>query len=500
MDKESSVDVDSWLSDQQREYIPLTLIQHPEQRTKQQDCNMAELTQTGDIDPMLSVQLAFKHHCEADSGETLQHILNASTITKQVDKILTPIESSICKRFVLIEGAPGIGKSFLLECITRQWRDEILFTMLEIMLLAHLHDSSIDLTRSNSDLLCLFCKGDRKAKEILAVCSNYILASSGEDMSFLFGSYDELLKNLQKDCLIAKISIQELISLCGIVVSSCPHASVNLCKLAGVRVEILGKTEQERQHYIEQSIKGNQLWIKALTQYFHHPTIINNNCFAPLNTSIFLLLYQLGIPLPNNPTEINSQFIIQSICQLLVKFGCPVPENITDLSALPESCKNMIDYLAKLSLDSHNKNKLVFSSEDIQLACPDTVHVAILERTDGFGLLQTFKHFSVAGKTTASNFIQEYLAAYYIIITDLRREKELQSLSAGGDSIAQFFDDHLKCVCLYQCFKEAGDEKMCKFIEEAEIFNKKVKAINMCESLNIEIKQINIHKIFFCLN
>jgi len=498
MDKEptkTNVDFDSWPSDQQREYIPLALIQHPEQRTKQQDCNMAKLTQTGDIDPILNIQLAFKHHCEADSCETLQHIFSASTVSKQVDEIQTPIESSVWRRFVLIEGAPGI--SFLLECITCQRRDKILFKMLEIMLLAHLHDSGIDLTKSSSDLLCLYCKGDSKAKEISAVCSNYILASCGEDMSFLFDSYDELLKN---HCLIAKILIQKLIPLCGIVVLSRPHASVNLCKLAGVRVDILDKTEQEQQHYIEQLVKGNQPRIKALTQYLHNPIIISNICFAPLNTSIFLLLYQLGIPLPNNPTEIDSQFIIQTICQLLVKFGCPVPENITDLSALPESYKNIIDYLAKLSLESHNKNKLLFSSEDIQLACPDMV--AILERTDGFGLLQTFIHFSIAGKTTASNFIQEYLAAYYIIITDLRREEELQSLSAGGDSIAnssQFLDDHLKCLRLYQCFKEAGDEKMCKFIEEAEIFNKKVKAIIMCESLNVEIRQINMHRIFFCL-
>ena len=128
--------------------------------------------------------------------------------------------------------------------------------------------------------------------------------------------------------------------------------------------------------------------------------------------------------------------------------------------------------------------------------------VTILEMTDGFGLLQTFQHFSAAEKTTASNFIQEYLAAYYVIITDLQREEELQSLLAGGDSIAnssQFLDNHLKCLGLFQCFKEAGDEKVRKFIEEAEIFNKKVTAINMCELLNVEVRQINMHGIFFSL-
>ena len=224
MDKEpakTNVDFDSWPSVQQKEYIPLILIQHPEHRTKQQDCNMAKLNKTGDIDSILSVQLAFKHHCEADSRETLQHIFSASTVTKQVDEILTPMESSVLRRLVLSEGAPGIGKSFLLECMSCQQRDKILFKMLEIMLLAHLHDSSIGLTKSSGDLLCFFCKGDSKAKEISAVCSNYILASCGEGMSFYFDSYDELLKNLQKDCLIAKILLIPSLWYSNVILSTC---------------------------------------------------------------------------------------------------------------------------------------------------------------------------------------------------------------------------------------------------------------------------------------
>ena len=50
-------------------------------------------------------------------------------------------------------------------------------------------------------------------------------------------------------------------------------------------------------------------------------------------------------------------------------------------------------------------------------------------------------------------------------------------LSGGDNSITiscEFLRDQLKCFRLFCCFHEAQDHQMCKSIEEAEIFNKKV--------------------------
>ena len=57
-----AVDEDRWPPDQPKEYIPLVLIQHQEQRTKEQDSEMAKLIQTGDIDSVASNQLVPKYH------------------------------------------------------------------------------------------------------------------------------------------------------------------------------------------------------------------------------------------------------------------------------------------------------------------------------------------------------------------------------------------------------------------------------------------------------
>ncbi|XP_065885602.1 protein NLRC3-like isoform X1 [Dysidea avara] len=513
---QDSVDEDTWPPDQPKDYTPLVLIQHQEQRTKEQDKEMAKLTQTGDIDSIASGQLAPKHH-KLDSHETLQHVLNTSTVTKQVAEILTPLEESDGKRFVLIEGAPGIGKSFLLKHIACQWGKKLLLSMFKIVLLVCLRDPNIWRVTSISDLLKIFCKGytDKRADKISTACSDYLLANDGKDITLLLDGYDELPENLKKNHLITDILNRTTLPLCGIVVSSRPHASVSLRKLAVVRVDILGFTEQERQHYIEQSVKGDPHQIKELTQYLHHHPTISNICFAPLNMTILLFLYQLGIPLPKNSTELHHHFIFQTIRRHLVKSGRPLPDTITDLTTLPEPYKKIVNQLAKLSLEALNNNKLVFTSEHIRAACPDMV--ATPGGTNGFGLLQAVQHFSLTGKTTTFNFlhltIQEYLAANYII-TDLRQEEEFrllreqfwsdlhanmffiyvtltkgqrssfkQFLSGGNNKIAissEFLDDQLKCLRLYRCFKEAGDDRMCKSIEEAEIFNNK--EINLSSS------------------
>ena len=506
---QDSTGEDTWPPDQPRDYTPLVFIQHQEQRNKQQDIEMAKLYQTGDIDSIASSQLALKRH-KIDNNKTLQHVLSTSTITKQVAEILTPLEENDGKRFVLIEGAPGIGKSVLLKHIACQWEKKSFLAMFKIVLLVCLRDPNIWQVTSICDLLKLSCKGytEGKAKEIATACSEYLLANDGKDITFLLDGYDELPYNLRKNSLIADILNRTTLPLCGIVVSSRPHASVGLRKLAVSRIEILGFTEQERKHYIEQSVHGNDHQTKELIQYLHYHPTISDACFAPLNMSILLFLYQLGIPLPDNCTELHQHFIFQTIRRHVAKSGCPLPDTITDLMTLPKPYKNIVKQLAKLSLEALNSNKLVFTSEDIQVACPDMV--ATPGGTNGFGLLQAVQHYSLVGRTTTFNFvhltIQEYLAAHYVV-NYLQQDEELhllqeqfwsnlhanmfliyvtltkgqrlsfkKFLSGGDDKIvisSKFLVDQLKCIRLYRCFKEAGDDKMCNSIEGAEIFNKK---------------------------
>ena len=109
---QNRVDEDEWPPDQKKVYISPVFIQHQEQRNQQQDNELAKLAQTGDTESLASGQLALIYHRKLVSYETVLHVLNTSTVTKQASDILTPLEEKDLYR---------MGKSALLKHIACQW-------------------------------------------------------------------------------------------------------------------------------------------------------------------------------------------------------------------------------------------------------------------------------------------------------------------------------------------------------------------------------------------
>ena len=315
------------------------------------------------------------------------------------------------------------------------------------------------------------------------------------------------MSDLQEHSLIADIIKRQVLPLCGLMVSSRPHASEHLRKQATTTVDILGFTEIEREHYIKQALPDQSHKVKELTQYLHQQPSIDSICFSPFNMVILLYLYKLGISLPKNSTELYHHFICSTISRQLSKFGNPLTNNITDLTNLPEPYSRIIQQLSKLSLEALDNNKLIFTLNEITAACPDIA--AVPGAINGFGLLQAVQHFGLHAKTMTLNFmhftIQEFLAAHYILLLPPNKELKVIKanfwnnihfnmfsiylsltkgqrssfktfLSGGNKEITishEFLKDQLKCFRLYRCFNEADDHTLCNTIEQAKIFETK---------------------------
>ncbi|XP_065918942.1 protein NLRC5-like [Dysidea avara] len=494
------VDKDTWPPGQPHSFTPLLLVHHEGQQRMDQAAEVAKLVYKGDVTSLATEQLV---HTKLDN-----HAPHVRKATKEVTKILAPVEEREEPQFILIEGAPGIGKSVLLCEIAYRWGKQQLLQTFTLLLLVCLRDPIVQQATSISDLLLSFCKGDRRAKEIAAACSDYLFENDGKHLLFLFDGFDEFPEHLRKNSLIGEITNRNILPLCGLVMSSRPHASVSLRQQATIKVDILGFTEEDRSHYIEQSLKGQPQSIEKLTRYLQDHLTISSLCLVPFNIVILLFLYKMGIPLPSDSSSIYHHFICLTICRHLAKSGCPLKNDIKQLADLPEPYSKIVKQLSKLALQALNNNQLVFTYEEIEAACPDVI--ATPEAINGFGLLQAVQHFGLTGETTTFNFlhltIQEYLAANYII-TDLRPDEEYRLLreqfwsdlhanmfsiyvtlskgrrssfkkflSGGDDKIAisnKFLREQLKCFRLFRCFHDALDYRMCKSIEEAEIFNKK---------------------------
>ena len=475
---------------------------------------MAELMYTGDIGKvaMVTGERSTVKHDKLDSHEKFHKMLDTSKATKEIEEILAPLDKE--SAFILIEGAPGIGKSVLLKEISYRWANKELLQKFQLVLLIYLRDTSLQQIKSVDDLLQLFCTGDKNPTEIVSACAQYLFDNGGKTLTLLLDGYDEYPEHLQKSSLIADIIKRRVLPLCGLVVSSRPHASHHLREEATIRADILGFTETEREHYIKQALPDQPHKVEELTQYLHQQPSVDSICFSPFNMVILLYLYKLGIPLPTNATELYRHFICSTISRHLSKFGKPLKHNITDLTNLPDPYNTIIQQLSKLSLEALNSNKLVFTLEEITAACPDIA--AIPGAINGFGLLQAVQHFGLYAKTMTLNFIhftiQEFLAAHYI--SHLPPNKELKVIEAnfwnnihfnmfsiyisltkgqrsafkkflsggffrkllsGGSAISpKFLKDQLKCFQLYKCFYESGDHTLCNTIERANIFHDRV--------------------------
>jgi len=475
------VDDDTWPPVQLKKFTPLLMVYYQGHHNLKQVTAMAKLMYTGEISSV-------------DQSDDLN---NATKMTEMLEEILAPLENNDEPCFILIEGAPGIGKSVLLKEIAYQWGKKHLLQAFKIVLLVCLRDPILQQAKSIPDLLQYFCKGDSEAVEISTVCSKYLFKNGGKDIIFLFDGFDELPEKLQTNSLIADILKRRVLPYCGFVLSSHPHVTKQLHKQATLRVEILGFTEKERQHHIQHALQDQPQKLKELTQYFEDHLSIGSLCYIPFNLTVLLYLYKQGISLPRNSAELYSCFICNTICRHLAKQGHPI--NITKLADLPEPYSKIIQQLSKLSLEGLNNNKLIFTIDEIKEICSDIT--IIPGAINGFGLLQAVEHFGITGMIITFNFlhfsIQEYLAAHYI--TTLPADKELRIiiekfwsnihfnmfsiyialtkgqrpsfkhfLSGGNKTIIisnKFLNNQLLCFHLYRCFYEAGDVDICKIIE-----------------------------------
>ena len=501
------VDDKAWPPVKQVSYTPLLFTHHHGDYSQEEVRAKAELMYSGNIGKV--AMAANKHFNKLDGDEKFYKMLNTSKATKEITDILAPIEKNKDPAFILIEGAPGIGKSVLLKEISYRWAKKELLKRFKLVLLVYLRDPSLQQIESVSDLL-QFCVQYKNAAQIVSNCAEYLFNDDGKTLTLLLDGYDEYPEHLRESSLVSKILKRQILPLCGLVVSSRPHASEQLRKEATIRVDILGFTEIERDLYIRQALSDQPDKIEELTNYLHQQPSVQSICFIPFNMVTLVYLYNQGISLPNNSAKLYHHFIYSSITRHLSKSGYPLTSNkITNLTDLPEPCYRIIKQLSKLSLEALDGKKLIFTLDEIAESCPDIA--ATPGTINGFGLLQAVQHFGLYAKTMTLNFIhytiQEYLAAHYISqlppseemkvikanfwsdihfnmffiyisITKGQRSSFKKFLSGGffsGHAISQkFLEDQLKCFRLHCLFKEANNQTLCNTIEQAKVFNDRV--------------------------
>ena len=433
------------------------------------------------------------------------------TITGKVDGILhkkVPVKLEDIfeldekkRKVILIEGAPGSGKSTLSWDICQRWGAGKLFQEYEAVVLVRIRDPE---AQKACDILDLLPAQDRSMAESVAA---KIVACRGRMVLFVIDGWDEGGSSLPETSTIRRLIQPELccqenpLYESSVIVTSRPIASGHLQPLASSRIEIVGFTPAELRQYFSECLEGDCGAVDKLLERIQEHPEVEGSCCLPLNAAIIVHLFlSEGQTIPSTQYGIFSAVVLNCIFRHLkqrTEEGRKI-ECLESICSLPEAVREPFGNVCKLAYCGVVENKITFSQDDFAaVGIPTSVPL--------LGLLQAVESLVSAGRRVSFNFIhlsiQELLAAFsisrlpssqqisvfqelfgeprfravfqfYAAITKLRNPGIQSVISRvlskdGADDDEDLNDDRDPLlVSLLNCLFEAQDLSLCQFVAE----------------------------------
>jgi len=279
-----------WPPNQPSSIVSVVLIHYGSTRTQQE---------------LIEVTKRFKEGAPAIDELVSSH----SRVTKDIKKIFTadPINPSITPKRILIEGAPGIGKTVLAKEIAFCWANDELLKDCKLVLFVYLRDPRIHKVKSIDDLFEMFAF-EKMPLGLKQYISHY---NMGKNIAFVFDGFDEYPSFMQRNSLITDIiegkNDGRIFQHSIVVITSRPSATLFLHGKVDRRIEILGFAKEERDKYITLSVNNSPSKKQEMDKYLKLHPIINSLCFIPLHLAILVFLFKMD-SLPQTLTEMNEFF------------------------------------------------------------------------------------------------------------------------------------------------------------------------------------------------
>ena len=355
-----------------------------------------------------------------------------STKTNEISNIFLPYEnidgSTTIPKCILIEGAAGMGKTTLCKEIAYRWAKQGLLEDTKLVFLVYLRDPDVIKIKNLNDLVHYLYNFDESAAELSKQCAQVLITRDNSDVMIILDGYDEF--NSSEYSVITDIMVRKVLPQSRIVVTSRLTASDKLRRMADVRVEVLGFTDESKAEYIKEELKGFPDKIEELQFYLSSHAAINSICYMPIMMTILVYIFKEKEELPTESTELYQKFLALTISHHLQKQN-KTEDLFVSLQNLPTVHKKYLVDLSKFAFLTLKSNKKVFSNEDIITLCPNS----ILSNTslESFGLVVSVQYFSTdKGNSHVFNFlhlsIHEYLSAYHISSVDQCKQfNELES-------------------------------------------------------------------------
>ena len=459
-----------WPPNQPKSIVSVALMHYRSGRTQQELFEIAKRHREGSsgVDELVSSHF--------EPPPTKKTCFDHSRVTKDIVDIFIPdpacgantdtSSSSIeHPKHILIEGAPGIGKTVLAKEIAYRWAIGDILLEIDLLFLIYLRDPRLQAVESVEQLLQLYISVNSAS-----TVSEYLKDYFGQNVAFVIDGFDEYPASLRQSSFIVDLITGNVLTKAVVVVTSRPSATMFLHDQVDRRIDILGFAKEEREKYISQSLQDSPEKVTKLHKYLRRQPTINGFCYIPLHLAVLLYLFQQG-SLPETLTDMNEFFIVHTIYRFLKQKQNLIPHGVVyKLVDIPKPVLDTVLKLSQLAYKGLQENQLVFTFDEIKEVCPDINYVP--GAINMFGLLQAVEHYPQegAGTTTSFNFLhytmQEYLAAYYISTLTGEEQSSLMNKT--------FWDDHFNFMwMMYVGINGINSDQFVQFITQGKMYKRK---------------------------